>query len=180
MFTWNSIWTMFMWNSSRLFVPCNSFEIMKSKGNGFWYQTWEANFNSQDFSVWLLRRKNTAHTKDSRYEKSLLLLPEPVTLVSSHPRIWKCAECWRLFPISWQSKPLVPALSHCFQSFHMRWKLLMISECSACTVIKQTLASSTVMPSMGPSYGALLCLLSQHVLERDLFANKLAKGKCAQ
>lgn len=97
MFLWNSIWTMFMWNSSRLLVPCKSFEIMKSKGGGFWYQAWEADFNSQDFSAWLWEGKTQLTPRNSRYENSLLLTPEPVTLVSSLPQIWKCAELLEAF-----------------------------------------------------------------------------------
>lgn len=170
MFLWNSFWTMFMWNSSRLFVPCKS-EIMKSKGNGFWYQTWEANFNSQDFSVWLWEEKNHTWHQGIQYMKILFFSYLIQLLVSSHLRIGKCAECWRLFPINWQSKPLVPAVSHCCQSFSTRRKLLMISESVTCTAIQQS--------QWCPLYGALLCLLSQPVLERHLFANKLAKSKCA-
>lgn len=49
--------------------------------------------------------------------------------------------CWRLFPIHWKNKPLVPTRSHCCQSFSMRWKLLMISKCVTHSVIEQTLAS---------------------------------------
>lgn len=43
----------------------------------------------------------------------------------------------------------------------------MISDCVTPTVLKQTLASDAHHKT-STLYGALLCLLSQHVLERDL------------
>lgn len=158
MFLWNSIWTMLMWNGFRLFVPYKSFEIMKSKGNGFWCQTWGANINSQDFSVWLWEGKTQLTPRNSRHENALLLLPEPVTLVSSHPRIWKCAECWRLFPINWQSKPLVPALSHLSV---LRHEVEALDDQWVCYMLWNWADPGQWCPA------ALLCLLSQHILERE-------------